>query len=247
MCGRTFERENQFHLYCSDHCHRVAADARFSHRIADTPAHILRMFPRITCIWENADTDGSPCKGNWEIAHRSGRSAVLAHAHSTQGVICVPGFARNTLWDDRGNPLSTLLHEYAHVLLPHDGHSDNFWATNKALHQQYGVALNDGRAHPGIIGAMFVSAAWFSVALYMVVTGGMNVIWLPGLVLGPLGFLGGLLKLLDPYEEAQEQVDKLERETIPDKYCLHCGKKLPAGSTTQDFCDRECYIAHAGR
>lgn len=81
-------------------------------------------FPLLRAINIAADRYG-PCRGEKEW------KKVAAHAHVEDGVICIK---------DHDIECSTILHEYAHLMMPPKEYHSPQWAEcNKQLHQQYGV------------------------------------------------------------------------------------------------------------
>ena len=183
------------------------------YRMADIPPRIASVFPHIKQVWENADAPNSPCREEWEIVTQSGAVPVSAHAHSEEGVICVPKNTLHILWDGNGNPKSVLLHEYAHILLPRLGHSDEFWNLNRELHNRFGVGYNNGKHFFSDWYYTSIGVIFSGVCISMMIAGNMHPAWgVPLVIAAVFKVVAFGYSLRNPYSGAKEHIEKLGLE-----------------------------------
>ena len=154
----------------------------------------IRRFPMLKGVNEYAERFGPCRRGNWD--------RVLAHAHWDRGWICVRGPANPNLWGNDEQLTSLFLHEYAHLLTP-GGHTNAFWAANRALHKQYKVTHSKfENALASVIGGLLI--AGLGVGLFLLTGWGFFAF---GSILGILFAIPGVL---DSF--GTEQQETYERE-----------------------------------
>lgn len=199
ICGNEFVPETDAHEFCSTACFMEARnrpapppepdpdEEYFRHIAFDEP---MQTFPLLSGVNQHAERYG-PCRtAEW--------TDVLAHAHHGLRWICVRGPANPNLWDSDGRPTSLFLHEYAHLEVP-GGHTDEFWARNKALHSQFKVTHD---RFDEAIGSIILSVLIIAVGLGLFIFTGEGFIG-----------IGALIALLFTIPKALNSFGTEQRET----------------------------------